>query len=248
MQEKFQTIVLDTADIMYSYCEKFICNREGVDNISEIAYGKGFGMVSSEFDEAIRKILQLNYGVVLISHATDKTFKDENGNEYNQIVPTLNTRGRLICDRTCDIIGYARMVESENGKETRLFLRGTPRYVAGSRFKYLPDSIPFDYKQLADAIADAIDKEAQENDGQFVTNQATQVKSQDVEYDFDGLMDKFQELVDKLMESSDSTIPMKITQVVEKYLGRGKKVVNCTPSQSEQLDLIVHDLEFMANS
>ena len=57
VQEKFQTIVIDTADIAYSYCEKYICNREGVDTIADLAYGKGYSMVGTEFDEAIRKIL-----------------------------------------------------------------------------------------------------------------------------------------------------------------------------------------------
>jgi hypothetical protein len=72
-------------------------------------------MVGTEFDEAIRKILQLNYGLILISHSTDKVFKDEEGNEYNQIVPTLDKRGRLICERTCDIIGYSTSVNTDEG-------------------------------------------------------------------------------------------------------------------------------------
>lgn len=72
VQEKFQTIVIDTADIAYGYCEKFICSREGVDTIGDIPYGKGYALVSSEFDEAIRKILQLNYGLILISHAKQR--------------------------------------------------------------------------------------------------------------------------------------------------------------------------------
>lgn len=75
-------------------------------------------MVGAEFDEAIRKILQLGYGLVLISHATDKVFKDQDGNEYNQIVPTLDKRGRLICERTCDIIGYSTSINTEDGVQT----------------------------------------------------------------------------------------------------------------------------------
>jgi hypothetical protein len=37
----------------------------------------------------------------------------------------------------------------------------------------------------------------------------------------------------------------KITAIVDKYLGRGKKVGECTPEQAEQIDLIVHDLELL---
>lgn len=60
---------------------------------------KGFKIAAKEFDEALRSILQMNYGLVLISHATDKTFKDQDGQEYNQIVPTLDNKPRNIVSR-----------------------------------------------------------------------------------------------------------------------------------------------------
>ena len=242
VQERFQTIVIDTADIAYSLCERYICNREGVDTIGDLAYGKGYAMVGSEFDESIRRILQLNYGLILISHATDKGFKDANGDEYQQIVPTLDKRGRLICERTCDIIGYSATVNTENGVKTRLYMRGTPRYVAGSRFKYVPEFIDFSYDNLVDAIANAIDKQAEETGGQYVTNEATQVVTEEISYDFDGLMEKFQNLVGELMSANQSNA-IKITGITDKYLGKGKKVSDCSMEQAEQIDLIVHDLE-----
>lgn len=244
VQEKFQTIVIDTADIAYGYCEKFICGREGVDTIGDIPYGKGYALVSTEFDEAIRKILQLNYGLILISHAKTKTEKNAKGEDIaSQIVPTLDNRGRLICERTCDIIGYSRSVTNESGgTETRLFMRGTPQYVAGSRFKYVPESIEFTYDNLVKAISDAIDKQAEETGGQYITDEATQVVTEDVTYDFDYLMAKFNDLVGTLMSENQSNA-VKITAIVDKFLGKGKKVGDCTPEQSEQLDLIVHELE-----
>lgn len=199
-------------------------------------------MIGNEFDESIRKILQLNYGLVLISHSTDKVFKDTDGNEYNQIVPTLDKRGRLICERTCDIIGFSTVVNTENGPQTRLFMRETPRYVAGSRFKYIPDSIEFSYNNLVNAIKEAIDKQAAENGGMYVTDARTQVVTQDVSYDFETLMKQFQDAVGQLMSKNQSNGP-KITSIVEKHLGRGKKVGDCTPDQAEHLSLIIDDLK-----
>lgn len=45
----FETVILDTADILYSYCEKYICANAkradggfGVDSVGEIPYGKTF--------------------------------------------------------------------------------------------------------------------------------------------------------------------------------------------------------------
>ena len=160
----FKNIIIDTVDLAYNAAKKYVCNQNEVNDITDIGYGKGYNLVMKEFDEAIRAILRMGYGCILISHSTDKTFKDAQGKEYNQIVPTIENRGRLVCERTCDIIGYSRTVENGEGqKETRLFLRETPRFVAGSRFKYMPDNIIFSYENLVNAIHDAIDKEAQEH-------------------------------------------------------------------------------------
>lgn len=246
VQEKFQTIVIDTADIAYAYCEKYICNREGVEAINKIPYGGGYALVGNEFDECIRKILQLNYGLVLISHAKEQSMKNAAGEDITQIVPTLDRRGRLICERTCDIIGYSCAINTEEGNiSTKLFMRGTPQYVAGSRFKYIPDCIDFNYENLVKAISDAIDKQAEETGGKFVTDEATQVVTKEVTYDYDSLIARFQDLVGELMTANQSN-SMKITSIVDKFLGKGKKVSDCTPDQAEQIDLIVHELEILA--
>ena len=50
-------------------------------------------------------------------------------------------------------------------------------------------------------------------------------------------MTEFQELVNKLMEKNQSNAP-KITAIVEKYLGKGKKVGDTTPDQAEFIYLI----------
>ena len=57
---------------------------------------KGYGLVANEFDTCLRSVVQMGYGIVLISHATDKTFTDEQGRQYNKIVPTLDKRANNI--------------------------------------------------------------------------------------------------------------------------------------------------------
>ena len=250
VQERFKTVVVDTADIAYSLCEKWVCQQESTDKvdyetIGDIPYGKGYKLAEKEFDESLRAIIQMDYGLVIISHEQDKTFTDENGKDFNQIVPTLDARGRKICERTCDIIGYAHQVGTEDGgTSTKLFLRQTPRFVAGSRFKYIVDSIDFTYENLVQAIQDAIDKEAMEHNGQLVTDNASNLEKVSSEsYDFNALMDEFQSIVSKLMETQSPTMAAKITKIVETHLGKGKKVGDCTPANAAELDLIVYDLK-----
>lgn len=245
--EKFQTVIVDTADIAYDFCVKYICSRESTaektyETIGDIPYGKGYTLAMQEFDEQLRKILQMNYGLVLISHEKDKVFKDEQGQEYNKIVPSLDTRAALVCERTCDIIGYAREVNGENGVQTRLFLRGTPRYDAGSRFRYTPDSIEFSYEALTNAIAEAVEKEAAHGADRVTDQvQAPTIYADEQSYDFKGMMDEFQEIVGKLVQKSPN-MAGKITLIVDKHLGKGKKVSDCTAANAPQLDLILYEL------
>ena len=248
VQERYQTIVIDTADIAYSYCEKYICNRESdakhdYQTVADIPYGKGYAMAMDEFDECIRKILQLGYGLVLISHEQDKTMKNERGEEYSQIIPTLDKRARLVCERTCDIIGYCRQVQTENGYVVRMFMRESDRYVAGSRFKYTPESIELTYDNLVKAIGDAID--AQENLVKGSTTDASfNMHKEEVQYDFEGLMKEVQTTVGNLMTTRPE-MEHKIVAVVDKHLGKGRKVSDCTPDQAALVDLILYDLKHL---
>lgn len=257
VKEKFETIIIDTSDIAYDLCEKYICSNAkrsdggfGVDAIGDIPFGKGYTMVAKEFDECLRSIVQMGYGLVLISHAVDKTFTDETGTEFNQIVPTLGNKPRNIVSRMCDIIGYSRGIQNEDGTTTtKLFMRGTPRYIAGSRFKYTPDSINFTYDDLVKAIGDAIDKQMQEDGTEFFTDERTNLYSEVTQtLDFDELVGNFNSIVNTLIENNEkekfeSYWQPRIVQITDKYLGKGQKVNQCSREQTEALDLIVTDLK-----
>ena len=259
VQQKFSTIIIDTADIAYDYATKYICSNAkradgsyGVDSISDIGFGKGYGLVAHEFDECLRSIVQMNYGLVLISHATDKSFVDENGQEYNKIVPTLDKRAREIVSRLADIIGYSRTVTDENGKESvKLFMRGTQRYVAGSRFQYTPDYIDFSYENLTKAIVDAIDKQAEIVGNQYFTNESINVYTDTTkELNFDSLMDEFNQIVTNIIQTNDEQTfktywEPRIVEITERHLGKGNKVNNCDRTQVEAISLIVDDLKHL---
>lgn len=262
VKEQFETIILDTADIAYDLCEKYICANAkrpdggfGVDSVSDIPFGKGYTLVAKEYDECLRSIIQMDYGLVLISHSVDKTFKDEQGQEYNQIVPTLGNKPRAIVSRMCDIIGYSRSVQDEEGKtSTKLFMRGTPRYIAGSRFKYTPDYIDFNYQSLVDAIGMAIDKQMEEDGSEYFTDERSNLyKDTRVELDFDELLNSFNTIVnDLIMQKSNEEFKEywqpRIVQITDRYLGKGMKVSQCSRDQVEALDLIVTDLKELIRS
>lgn len=193
----------------------------------------------------------MGYGIVLISHATDKTFTDEQGKQYNKIVPTLDKRANNIVSRMADIIGYSRIVSDAEGNEsTKLFMRGTSRFEAGSRFKYTPPFIDFTYEALVNAIGEAIDKQA-EVDGNkelFTDKRENAYFDTTLSLDFDELMTEFNDKIKSIAtEAGEKKFKEywqpRITEIIERYIGKGNKVNDMNREQIEQLDLIVSDLK-----
>ena len=122
-----------------------------------------------------------------------------------------------------------------------MFMRETNRFVAGSRFKYTPDSIELTYDNLVKAISDAIDAQEKEVSGS-TTDKSFNMHQEEVHYDFPTLMKEVQETVGSIM-STRPEMEHKIVAIVDKHLGKGRKVSDCTPEQAELVDLILDDLK-----
>ena len=149
-----------------------------------------------------------------------------------------------------DLYGYSRIVIDDKGNDvTKLFLRGTNRYEAGSRFKYTPDYIDFNYDALVNAIGEAIDKQAKEDGKEYFTDKRQNLYNDTTkDLNFDTLMSEFKTLINTITSIAssadmDSKYAPMITQIVERYLGKGKKVGDMSRDQVEALSLIIADLK-----
>ena len=244
----FKCIVIDTIDIAADLCEKYICSQNGVEKLTEIPWGGGWKLWKKEIEETFRAITQMGYALFFISHAKEKTFKREDGYEYNQIIPSLASTPNEVIKNMADIYGYAHQVRDENGVvSVKLTLRSQDGSVdTGCRFKYIDPEIDFTYQALTNALNSAIDRESQEHNGQFVTDERTQTIDNPT-VDFYALRDEFNVLVGKIQAVAGARFGTdwapRITFIVEKYIGKGKKASDLTPAQAEQLLLIVDDLK-----
>lgn len=242
VQAKFETIIVDTADIMWDLAEKYVVQRESVEKIGDIPFGGGYKMVESEVDECLRSIALMDYGLVMISHAEDKEFTDESGESYQKIVPTLPKKARKIVTRMADIIGYSRTIQDEEGNTTvNLYMRGTPRFEAGSRWKHTPQVIEFNYQNLVDAIADAIDKQEKE-DGVTATDTHVNLYKETSKYDFNDVKQEINTTIKSILEEDEDNAA-KITKIVDKHLGKGRRIAEAEEEQVDMLVLILDDLK-----
>ena len=243
--ETYKTVIMDTADLAYDLCVKFICMSEGVSHLDETTNKRGYKMAEKEFESTIIDLIKYGYTFVAISHAETKTMKDEKGEQYERIQPTIDKRGLKVISRTVDIIGYSKVTDMEDGsKKTYLLMRGSQYYEAGSRFKYTPDYIEFTHENLLNCIADAIEKQEKE-DGSTVVETKKSLHVEREEQDFDEIMTQVGEICGRIVEKDEKNAK-KITKVVEKHLGKGKKVSECDESQVDIVVLVYDDLKELA--
>ena len=143
----------------------------------------------------------------------------------------------------CDIIGYAHPKMENNGSSRIvLTLRSSDNSIrCGCRFKYIDPEIEFSYESLEQALNRAIDKEAAETSNAFVTNERNKIIEEPT-YDYDALIEEFNNLVQSLMIQNQSN-QAKIVAIVDKYLGKNKKVLDTTPAQAELVSLIVDEIK-----
>lgn len=171
-REMYDTVVVDTVSIAWQLCEKYICQREGADSIRDVPWGQGWGMLQNEFSEFWREITLLGFGILFIAHNKEKVteMRDENNEAITAVCPDLPNKCYTIINSIVDIIGYLQVQMNPDGTTERyLYTRSTPTIFAGSRYQYLAPKIKFGYKELVDAIGEAIDK-AVELDGAEVTD------------------------------------------------------------------------------
>ena len=134
-----------------------------------------------------------------------------------------------------DNIFYVTIEEDEEGNQRRVIkTRETNEYFAGSRFKYLPDTILLDAEVIKEEMQSAVDKE--EN----TTDEKKDLFVKETKIDFNKVMEELTELVTGVFVPNEKM--QVVTKVVEKYLGIGNKVNDATEDQADALQLILDEL------
>lgn len=240
VKARFKAVIVDTIDVAADKCKKYICQQNDIEDLGDLGYGKGWTKFKDEFNEIFRGLTQLGYAVFFIGHHKEQTLNTSDGKERIIVRPNLSNSTRETIAGMADIYGYAHQLRAD--EMSVLTLRDPSGSIeCGCRFKYIPHEITLSYDNLVNAITNAIDKEAAEHDGKYVTEERAKVVEAPT-YNYAALMDEFQTIVGQLMSTNPAN-GAKITTIVEKYLGKGKKVSDTTETQVEFVHLIIEDIK-----
>ena len=152
----FKTIVIDTCDNAFKFCSDHICAQNNIQYEGDLDHGKGWAFVKNEWHRVLTRLASLPLGLVLISHAQDKTVKTRT-DEYVKTQPSLPDRARGVVLGLVDMILYCDTV-TRKGRDGQLVVdrvirtKPNPAYEAGDRTGRLPEMLPLDFEAFQKAF------------------------------------------------------------------------------------------------
>lgn len=101
----YETIIIDVIDDVVSMIETYFCDREDVETIGDIGYGKGHAAVKQIVTSLAIEFKALPLNVIYVSRIAEKT---ENNVTYE--IPSLQTKFVNIINGNCDYMIQAKKV------------------------------------------------------------------------------------------------------------------------------------------
>lgn len=126
----FKNVVFDTADVAYVMCDRYTCAVNGITDLEDMEYGKGWRKARLEFTQGVQRLLKTGKGVIFTSHAADKQFKSRGGGTVDRTVPTMSKQAREILEPVVDIWAYYAYTPG-GGRE--FIIQGSDEIAAGHR-------------------------------------------------------------------------------------------------------------------
>lgn len=216
-KEKYQTIVIDTLDEFVFLATQFLLQKEGVNDITDIEWGKGYTMLEDMMRSVFRQIQQ-NYGLILIAHDGRKVDEEDKKLSYASL--NFNRKVKRVIMGLLDILAY---VETRRGaEESVMHFRDSDKWEAKSRFKNIVESCPFSYEGLVKAVADAVNGIATTTERQSISVSTDILPTPEV---FENYLAQFNETAMLVINSTGKGTEVK--QAIEVALN-GRKLSQAT--------------------
>jgi len=135
----FQTIAIDTVDVLHDWIENQVCAELNISAIGEAAYGRDYAQVRQRLLSYVGRLKRLDRNILWIAHSRQAIIEPN-----APVARTIDLPGKLARFFTAqmDTIGYCFAEEGEGGVLTRLIsFKPLNTLEAGSRNPVLQDKV-----------------------------------------------------------------------------------------------------------
>ena len=153
-EHPFKTLVIDSLDWMEPIVWRYVCSKEGKENIEDFGYGKGYVKVDDVWRQIQTKLEKLRtrrkMHIVTIAHAVPVTVDPPDSESYQRYSLKLHKRGAALWMEWAEMIlflNYKTRITQKDGEKAKasgsgdrvIYTAERPAYQAKSRWPLEPE-------------------------------------------------------------------------------------------------------------
>lgn len=148
----FKTIVVDLVEDLYESCRLYMYKQMGITHESDDSY-RAWDKIRTEFLSTMRKLTNLNYNVILISHEDmSKDITKRSGDKITSIRPNINEKVANKLSGMVDIVARLTVVEGDY----RISFKSDEVVFGGGRINPEKKEIPNNYETFLKVVYNEI--------------------------------------------------------------------------------------------
>lgn len=151
-ENNFEAVALDLVEDIYDHCRIYVFDKNGWEHESDGSYGKGWAKVTTEFNNAMKRLKSLGYQIIYISKEKVDDITLKGGAKRTTFKPNISEKVANFLTGTVDLTLRAYM-NSDN--ERFLQLSKKQNVFGGGRFDFQVDQIPLEVDAFIEELTAA---------------------------------------------------------------------------------------------
>lgn len=154
-QNTFEYICLDLVEDLREYCRIYICNKLKIPHESDSNFSKAWDMVTTEFNQAMKRLKAAGYTIIRISKEVAKEVNEKSGAKYTTFRPNIQEKA---ADSLAGMSKLSIRAYVDDKGERWFNLEPNPHWFGGGRYNFKVDRCKLDVNELLKAINEADEK------------------------------------------------------------------------------------------
>jgi hypothetical protein len=154
-ENTFKYVCLDLVEDLREHCRVYMCEKLKISHESDSNYSKAWDMVTTEYNQAIKRIKAAGYTVLYASKEVSKEVTPKNGTGYTTYNPNLPEKA---ANTLAGTVKLTCRVYVDEKSERWLNLNPNVHTFGGGRYKFKTDTCKLSVADLLNAINNADEK------------------------------------------------------------------------------------------
>lgn len=149
---EYEAVAIDLVEDLYEHCRINVFDKNGWEHESDGGYGKGWSKVTTDWQNAIKRLKTLGYQVIYISKETAVEITLKGGATRTTFKPNINDKVANFLTGTVDLTMRAF---TNSDDERFLQLAKKNNVFGGGRFAFQVETCSLDYDEFLDELTAA---------------------------------------------------------------------------------------------